>query len=314
VVVPPQIYLHRVAATGEPFGAFYGHFVDHMRTPAGIDWQHLWFIAYLIVAELVALPLFVWWGSRRASAVRRGSRGLAATAGLVVLPLAALLSAAVVTARGLLPATALFGAVVPRDFLPYLVAYVAGFVLAGSPGAWDALGRHRRSLLAAAVVTAAALFALRWGPMFVPRATDELRAAVPYWAPVNSWCWVAAALGHARHHLRFENAFLRYARVASYPVYILHQAVIVVLGAHVIGWNAGAPLKFVVITAATAFLVLATYELAVAPVRRGPLRLRAQAGPRRGGRRGRGGGGARGRAGRRGPARADGLTPVAARG
>jgi peptidoglycan/LPS O-acetylase OafA/YrhL len=86
---------------------------------------------------------------------------------------------------------------------------------------------------------------------------------VPYWAPVNSWCWVAAALGHARRHLRFENGFLRYARVASYPVYILHQAVIVVLGAQVIRWNAGAPLKFVVITAVTAIVVLAAYELVV---------------------------------------------------
>jgi peptidoglycan/LPS O-acetylase OafA/YrhL len=264
-VVPPQIYLHRVAATGESFGSFYEGFLQHMLTPSGVDWQHLWFVAYLIVADLVALPLFLWWRGRRATARQAWPRALAGSgARYLALPPVALVAVAIVAARGL-PPTALFGAVVPREFLPYLVVYVAGFALAGAGGAWELLERNRRTMLAAAVAAAATLFALRWGPMFVPRATDELRAAIPYWAPVNSWCWVAAALGYARRHLAFENAFLRYAREASYPVYILHQAVIVVLGAAVIRWDAGAPLKFVAIAGASTIAVLAAYEVAIRP-------------------------------------------------
>ncbi len=39
-----------------------------------------------------------------------------------------------------------------------------------------------------------------------------------------------AFIGYGRRYLSFENGLIRWARDASYPIYILHQTVIVAIG------------------------------------------------------------------------------------
>lgn len=48
-------------------------------------------------------------------------------------------------------------------------------------------------------------------------------------ASVFTWLSVLAFLGYGRRYLSFENGLLRWTREASYPVYILHQTLIVAL-------------------------------------------------------------------------------------
>src|SRR5690606_577561 len=72
VIVPPQIYLERVWR-GEYAGPFLSFWPTVLRLepyPVGnTSWHHLWFVAYLLLYSLAALPFFLWWrgdGSRRA--------------------------------------------------------------------------------------------------------------------------------------------------------------------------------------------------------------------------------------------------------
>jgi len=56
---------------------------------------------------------------------------------------------------------------------------------------------------------------------------------------------------------------LRYAREASYPVYILHQTVIVVIAYFVVAWPAGMTMKYLAILIAASAGTLLIYEFLI---------------------------------------------------
>ena len=61
VLVPPQVWLER-RLRGEFSGsllAFYPHYLEGIYPGGNLSWHHLWFLLFLLVFTLAALPLFV---------------------------------------------------------------------------------------------------------------------------------------------------------------------------------------------------------------------------------------------------------------
>jgi peptidoglycan/LPS O-acetylase OafA/YrhL len=79
----------------------------------------------------------------------------------------------------------------------------------------------------------------------------------------NSWFLLLAILGFAQKYLNADSRFLRYAREAAYPFYLLHQTVIVIVGYYVVQWNAGAVPKFLVVCAVALVITVLLYDLIV---------------------------------------------------
>jgi peptidoglycan/LPS O-acetylase OafA/YrhL len=82
-------------------------------------------------------------------------------------------------------------------------------------------------------------------------------------ANVFTWFCVLAFLGYGYRHLSFCNPLLRYARDASYPIYILHQTVIVAIGYYVIQTSWQPWVKYWVVLVATLVSCCALYEVVV---------------------------------------------------
>ena len=78
-----------------------------------------------------------------------------------------------------------------------------------------------------------------------------------------AWLCLIALLGYGRQFLNFSNRFLRYFGEASYPLYILHQTVIVIVGYYVVQWSAGVLPKLLVIMGVSFLITLALYDLVV---------------------------------------------------
>jgi glucan biosynthesis protein C len=248
LVVPPQIYVERLAN-----GDFHGGYLDFLVQrvfrfepyPAGdFSWHHLWFIAYLYVYVLLLLPLLLWW--RRARPAIRPGLWLFALG----LPLGlneALLKPHFPETHNLTSDWYIFD--------HYLLLTIYGVLLASMRDAWDWLrDRRRTSLVASLLLTVIGLPALHYGVM--PR--DGWMDAV--YANVFTWCWLMTFLGYGRHALSFSNKLLAWARDASYPVYILHQTIIVVIAYFVVGlsWSPWAKYGFVLV--ATLASSVACYE------------------------------------------------------
>jgi len=248
LIVPPQVFVERIA-----HGQWSGGYLEFMTQrvfqfqpyPAGdFSWHHLWFIIYLYVYVLLLLPLMLWW--RRAKPALRPGLWIHALA----LPLCvneALLKPLFGETHNLVSDWYIFN--------HYLLLTTYGFMLASTHGAWDWLAEKRHwSLLLGltALLTLLALF--QSGAVAHDTTTDHVLANI------FTWSTVLAFLGYGRQHLSFGNRLLSWARDASYPVYILHQTVIIVIAYTVIQQPWRPWTKYWVVLVATLVTCVLLYE------------------------------------------------------
>jgi glucans biosynthesis protein C len=222
LIVPPQVFVERLAH-GQWSGGYLAFMTERVLQfrpyPAGdFSWHHLWFIVYLFAYVLLLLPVMKWWRDARPSL----------RPGLWIFALGIPLGINEALLKPLFPETHNL----TSDwyiFIHYLLLTVYGFVLASIPGIWDWLADQRRWSLAAALAPITVLLVM-FATGVVPHDshTDHVLANLFTWASLMAF------LGYGRRYLSFSNPLLRWARDASYPVYILHQTVIVVIAYFVI--------------------------------------------------------------------------------
>lgn len=249
VIVPPQIYFEllnsgRVSLSLESYVDFYPHYFDGRYT-GDFDMGHLWFIFYLFLFSLVMLPLFLFF--KRDT----GQRVIGALARFLSLPgMIFLLAIPAMVANYLM-----------LDFYPnpiyFLAFFFLGYVLVADTRFDEAIARHK----GIALVLGVGLFVV-WLSL-VTRGKISQNWMQPIPRDLIAWFCLVAILGYGKKFLSFTNGFLRYTGEASYPVYILHQTVIVIIAYYVVQWQAGVLTKFLVIVAASLAATFALYDVAV---------------------------------------------------
>lgn len=236
VIVPPQPYLEvveKVAYAGS-YGDFMRLYVNayhgFCRGKDCLDlptWNHLWFVAYLWVYTLVLGLAVLSLGSRfKAIAQRVGD--LLTGWKVIVLPLAMLATIRMLLV-GRFPTT---HALVNDWFAhaDFFTLFLLGALVAQHRGFWQEVAQLRWAALGIALAC--------WAGITVYfAAPDELvsQALLAVLQPIQrvayaacEWCAIVAACGFARHHLQFDSDKRRYLAQAVFPVYILHQTLIVV--------------------------------------------------------------------------------------
>lgn len=236
LLVPPQVYLER-RLNGEFEGslvAFYPHFFDGIYPRGNLSWHHLWFLAHLFAYSLLALPLFRYWQRPgRARAMHWLARICAAPGGLFWLAIPLVLE------RHLLWGLFRERHMLTSDWSNHALlfaAYVYGFLLAGSPWLGAAIDAQWRRALAVAVVGSIGIGAGAWFGLLPARLPAPYSAVyLGFWTlyAMCAWAWMVALLGVGRRWLNRDDALLRYGCTRGYPVYIVHQPIIVA-GAYVI--------------------------------------------------------------------------------
>ncbi len=263
VLVPPQVYYHLLLTSNykKSYFQFYPQFFNGIRPTGNFEWAHLWFIVYLFVFSLVALPVFIY--------LRQISRQpwydwLATTldqAGLLIYP--ALLLAAI---EGLFRPKWIGFQNLYDDWanvLLYLSYFIYGYIFCSDRKFRQILDRQRVWMTGLAIAGMSILVGL-WVTNTVPnRGYSFDYVMYQAFRGFNSWWWVMAILSLARSHLNFNNHFLKYANEASYPFYILHQTVVVTIGFYVIQWNVGVLEKFIVISTGSLIGTIGLYDLLI---------------------------------------------------
>jgi glucan biosynthesis protein C len=77
------------------------------------------------------------------------------------------------------------------------------------------------------------------------------------------WFIILTLLAYGKRILNFTHGFLRYFAEASYPLYILHQTVIVIIGFYVVQADVAVPVKYIVIVACSFCGSLLVYDALV---------------------------------------------------
>ncbi len=270
VIVPPQSYLQVVQAVHYPgsFTDFYRLYVTgfHGFCKAGDclilpTWNHLWFVAYLLIYTLLLIPV---WGLARGAllAVQRGGERLLSGWGLLAWPVLGF-AAAQYGLEARYPET---HAVVNDWYLHAISAgpFLFGFLFAKGDGVWAAFVRFRWTALAAAAVSYGLFISIvvahRLMHLELPKVIDPA-ARILY--AVDQWAFIAAILGFARRHLATRDGpARRYLTEAIFPFYIIHQTTIVVCAFWLSRLGLPLALEAAILVAATAASCVLTYEIA----------------------------------------------------
>lgn len=270
VIVPPQPYFEVIEKL-----AYEGSYLDFMKLYVSAyhgfckdskcldlpTWNHLWFVAYLWVYTLVLGVIALALGPRF-DAIAQRVAGLLTGWKIIVLPVAllALIRIALVSRY---PSThALVG-----DWYNHALffsLFLLGAMLARQRSFWPRVDDIRWAALGLALAGWATLTILDAMP-------DELIPAsqLPYWRPLFrtlfamlQWTPVLAVCGFAHRHLQFDSNKRRYLTQAVFPVYIVHQTLIVTM-AHALKPVRLAPgIESAVLIILTLTLSLGIYEVA----------------------------------------------------
>jgi glucan biosynthesis protein C len=256
VIVPPQSYLGLRGHSdyGASFISYYPSFFRIIPQDldgyflGGFTFGHLWFIIYLFVDSMVALPLFVYFRGERGGRLARRLGRFFSPPAMIFLP-------------AFLPI--IMGLIVDLNPNPlyYLAFFVYGYVLMTDPRLGEAIDRHK----AAALVLGLGLYLiwLTWLWIRHPAVPWQLAFFLDLHKGLLPWISLVAILGYGRKFFSFSNRFLRYFAQASYPYYFLHQTVIVVLGFYILKWRVGLGFKYAAIVAASFLVTAAFYDLAI---------------------------------------------------
>ncbi len=264
ILIIPQVYMVRLQQ-GQFQGSylqFLPHSFDGGPYPGGnLSWGHLWFLAYLFVYALVTLPLFRFlqrdtgrrWISRLAVFCQR--RGAIFTLAIPIIV------GQVALAWRFPESHAMIG-----DWMWHwvlLCVFIFGYILFSDERFQQAIDREWKPALVLAVASSVG--------MVILRQLGVSRQHSLYWAyyalsgivlRLGTWTWLILLLGLGSKYLRFKNEFLEYASPASYPVYMLHQTVIIIVAFYVVQWNTSILLKYLAIVLASFAATMLLYEIA----------------------------------------------------
>jgi surface polysaccharide O-acyltransferase-like enzyme len=238
VIVPPQAYFEVVEKLAYKGG--YGEFMrlyvtgyhgfcrgdDCLDMPT---WNHLWFVAYLWVYTMVIGGIAWALGSARFQACADALGRLLTGWKIIVLP-AAVLAVARFALVERFPTT---HALVDDwyNHAQYFFLFVLGAMLAMQSGFWAKVDDLRWTSLGLWLASWA-LIVIYWSIPEALHATPEVAQCKPVMRAIyclGQWTPMLAICGFGHRHLAFDSAKRRYLTEAVFPVYILHQTLIVTM-------------------------------------------------------------------------------------
>lgn len=257
ILIPPQTWFGGRFNSG--YAESYWHYLvsgDFLRWNiqdggdyyGGFGTGHLWFILFLFIISLITIPLVVW-GARG-----RGAEKVQAFCRKLSRP-----------ARWILPAVVLFvglsaPAIPGGPFVFYLFVFLFGFVAVADVRFIRSAERYRVPAAIAGVA-----LALIW--VFLPYVWESL--ADSWWvlsglallAMAGVWLLLVGLMGFGKRYLDRTSRSREYLAEASYPLYILHQTVIVVVAFYVVDLTTPEPVQWLVLFVSSIVGTFLAYEI-----------------------------------------------------
>jgi hypothetical protein len=232
VIIPPQVYIERIFR-GQFEGSYFRFYLEAfngMYPEGNLSWHHLWFLAYLFVFSLLALPIFKrYLVDRKPAFLKRLMDSMDGRWSLFAPAIPLALYEAVLRPywpngnQNLINDWA--------NFVFYFTIFVYGFVLVSDQKYQSLIQRHGNKAIILSIVTSLVLllFYPVGGQLGLPKPVFgvlELFYRI-IWG-FSCWFWLVALLSLGIRFLSFTNRFLVYSNEAVLPIYILHQTVIVI--------------------------------------------------------------------------------------
>jgi glucan biosynthesis protein C len=280
VPVPPSWDPH---AAGSPvsfylwfLGAYASFLIPYSPQYAFIFWSHLWFIPHLLVISLLTLPLLLFLrgphGTRLIAWLADCCDRQRGALFLLAVPLALLNVVLGWQWQGWQVVGAPDAVNLLSQFLFYTFVYVYGFVLYSDERLRQSARRDGNAfVLALAVLVFAITQIPGMGSQALAHDYSVGGITSALLRGVAAWMGIVALAGLSMRFLDFTNRRGQYLSEASYPFYVLHLAVLYLVGLPLLASGVPAVLGFLAMVVLTYALTLAAYEVLVRHIQ--PMRL-----------------------------------------
>jgi len=238
-IVPPQNYIEQITELGSFWQAYPALALD-------FDSNHLWFIEYLILFAVLAIPLTSCItstaGRRLTDIIERISQ---APSGLF-----SLVTGLIVIRVGLKMMSTHEGDMLDSlsTSLFYLYLFCCGLLFVTSTTIWQSIADNRRRNLLWLAISSALFYGYYYSPDLSEYLSITTRWAI-WWLVccLVTWSSLLTLLGYGQRYFTTTPNWLKLSNELIYPFYILHQTVIVILGYFIIAWSLSIWLKVILL-------------------------------------------------------------------
>ena len=219
--------------------------------------SHLWFLQFLFLISLAALPLLRFlrsekglhliyslseWSDRRSGIF------------LFLLPI-------IFIRIGL--GSIFKGDHSWADFLEFMVYFIIGYIFSADTRFTESIKKNGWVCLILGIICflGASYFVLGLGYDYSGGGPFSLMFVIfETVMSIGRWSWIVFALSIGAKYLNFNKKVLVYSNEAVLPFYIFHQTIILCVGWFVIRWNIGILPKYLIIAVISFALIIALYE------------------------------------------------------
>jgi len=249
LVVPPQTFFAERFHNGFTGGYLYQYILfftgptDLTGYRGGFTPAHLWFILFLFIISIIALPIMsIYKNSNRKLSPEKIPLWLLPLLGIIPFLMNPILN---------------FGGMSVGMYFAY---FMLGYFILSCDALIQKLDRHRFPLLAISVVCMATHVVVMW--LLQLRGVIEVpQIVVQVFMMTYGWIAILAILGLGNHYLNFRNEKTDYLSASAFPVYIFHQTWIIVAAYFILLAVDNVPLQMGLILVVSVLLTYATYEL-----------------------------------------------------
>ena len=257
-IVPPQIYF-------QFFSKFNSYFDLYPMVFTRLETNHLWFIEYLFIFSILAIPMILFLRSNRSTKLKKWLEvftGMRFGLFLFVVPFTIL----IIFLKQYYPSNS-------KDILNlsssmyYLFYFVMGMIIASTERLWDHLKRYRKANFILFVIS----FILFYGYYYVPSDMVSFISIENRWnlwylvCHLVSWSLIITILGYAQVYFVKSHKWLKSMNEGIYPFYIFHQTVIVGIAFYVVQWDSNIFYKLVFVGMGSLAITILLYRYCVYP-------------------------------------------------
>lgn len=243
LIIPVQSYIADVFHNGytgnyfEHYRIFFTKFTDLTGYDGGFTPAHTWFMLFLFVISLIALPIMLWFNKQK----RKIDGSKVTMPKLIPLFLLILIMTPIIEIGG-------------RSIGEFLTCFLIGFFLLSLDEVQDRLMKYRFPL------------AVSWITFLILRcflfSINESSGLV--WdieQRMLTWFGILAILGLGKKYLNFNNKFTKYLSLAAFPLYYFHQSVLVIIAFLILKITGNILLQYTLILVLSFAVTLLCYEL-----------------------------------------------------
>lgn len=255
---------YQVRQSGEFTGSVFAFYPDYVALEQSFStitptWNHLWYLAYLLVYILVTIAILPWLQRiPESSAWQALTKRPLIVVFVLILPFAineAWLSPIFPTTHELINDWAHHA----HRFMIFLV----GYFVAKDASFWRSVDKVWKFTPVLAIATWLILQngqdIADWSHEYL--SDSELRFIFSYVATLYSWACILTLLGFAQRFLNRESSQLRYLTGAIFCYYVLHQTITIIAGYYLTNYQLGVSVESLLVLAITVAGCALGYEI-----------------------------------------------------